>query len=92
MVVGTEAGMAVAITAVAITAVVITAVVIMEAAILVVMASDMRMVAGIMAGPASQRAPDIVARTSARSAMRPSVLRIFETPSTCIPAPSATAV
>jgi hypothetical protein len=87
MVVGTEAGMAVAITAA-----VIMVVVIMEAAILVVMASGTRMAAGIMAGPASQLARDIAARTSARSAMRPSVLRIFATPSTCIPAPSATAV
>jgi hypothetical protein len=77
MVVGTEAGMVV---------------VIMEAAILVVMASDTRMSAGIMAGPASQPARDIMARTLARSAMRPSVLRIFTTPSTRIPAPSATAV
>ncbi len=92
MVVGTEAGMVVAITAAVITAAVIMVAVIMEAAILAVMASDTRMAAGIMAGPASQRAPDIAARTSARSAMRPSVPRIFATPSTRIPAPFATAV
>ena len=52
MVVGTEAGMAAAITAA------VMVVVIMVAAILAVMASDTCMAAGIMAGPASQRARD----------------------------------
>jgi hypothetical protein len=73
-------------------AVMVAVAVIMAAAILAVMVSGTRMVAaGIMAGCGSQPEFDMVVRTSVRSAMRASVLRISATPSTRTPARSAMA-